>query len=299
VATKCPKCQFENPDDTSYCGKCASPLVASDEALGSLTRIIDAAGHDLPSGTTIAAKYRILDKLGAGGMGEVYRAEDLNLERRVAIKVLPVAFASDRERLARFEREARVLASLNHPNIAAIYGVEEADGKRFLILELVEGETLAERLSKGPPPIEDTLEICLQIAEGLEGAHEKNIIHRDLKPSNVKMTPEGKVKILDFGLARAYHDQVPDVDLAKSPTITADMTRPGVILGTAAYMSPEQAKGKDVDRTYGVLRQRYNGYSCRHNPRGTRVEQSSPKPALAAARGARTLPEERIKGSVP
>jgi eukaryotic-like serine/threonine-protein kinase len=248
VTVKCPKCHFENPDDTSYCGKCATPLAASDEALGSLTKIIDAAGRDLVKGTLISGKYRIIDKLGAGGMGEVYQAEDLSLNRQVAIKVLPPVFAADRERLARFEREARVLASLNHPNIAMIYGVEEADGKRFLVLELVEGETLAERLSQGPPPIEDALEICLQIAEGLEGAHEKNIIHRDLKPSNVKMTPEGKVKILDFGLARAYHDQISDVDLAKSPTITADMTRPGVILGTAAYMSPEQAKGKAVDK---------------------------------------------------
>jgi eukaryotic-like serine/threonine-protein kinase len=248
VAVKCPKCHFDNPNDTSYCGKCATPLAASDEVLGSLTKIIDAAGRDLVKGTLISGKYRIIDKLGAGGMGEVYQAEDLSLNRQVAIKVLPPVFAADRERLARFEREARVLASLNHPNIAMIYGVEEADGKRFLVLELVEGETLAERLSQGPPSIEDALEICLQIAEGLEGAHEKNIIHRDLKPSNVKMTPEGKVKILDFGLARAYHDQISDVDLAKSPTITADMTQPGVILGTAAYMSPEQAKGKSVDR---------------------------------------------------
>jgi serine/threonine-protein kinase len=202
----------------------------------------------LATGTLIGAKYRILEKLGAGGMGEVYRAEDLSLNRQVAIKVLPDVFASDQERLARFQREAKVLAALNHPNIAAIYGVEEADGKRFLILELVEGETLAERLSKGPLPVKEALEVGLQIAEGLEGAHEKNIIHRDLKPSNVKITPAGKVKILDFGLARATYDQISEVDLVKSPTITADMTRPGIILGTAAYVSPEQAKGKAVDK---------------------------------------------------
>jgi eukaryotic-like serine/threonine-protein kinase len=248
VAITCPKCHSENPDDTSYCGKCATALAAPDEVIGSLTRTVDAAGRYLPISTLIAAKYRILGKLGAGGMGEVYRAEDLSLNRQVAVKVLPAPFAADRERLARFEREAKILASLNHPNIAAIYGVEEADGKRFLVLELVEGETLADGLSQGALSLEETLEVCGQIAEGLEGAHERGIIHRDLKPSNVKITPEGKVKILDFGLARAFRDQVSEVDLAKSPTITADMTQPGVILGTAAYMSPEQARGKLVDK---------------------------------------------------
>jgi serine/threonine-protein kinase len=181
-------------------------------------------------------------------MGVVYDAEDTKLARKVAIKVLPEIFTQDPERLARFEREARVLASLNHPNIAAIHGVEEAEGKRFLVLELVEGETLAERLSRGPLSLEETLDVCRQIAEGLEDAHEKGIIHRDLKPSNVKVTPEGKVKILDFGLARAFHDQISEVDISKSPTITADMTQPGVILGTAAYMSPEQATGRQIDK---------------------------------------------------
>jgi serine/threonine protein kinase/Tol biopolymer transport system component len=249
MATKCPKCHFENPDDTFYCGKCATRL-SPDRAKSpeDLKRPTPDVSRDVASGTTMAAKYRILAKLGAGGMGEVYRAEDLSLNRQVAIKVLPDMFAGDPERLARFQREARVLASLNHPNIAAIHGVEEADGKRFLVLELVEGETLAERLVRGPLSLEETLDVCRQIAEGLEGAHEKNIIHRDLKPSNVKITPEGKVKILDFGLARAFHDQISEVDIINSPTITADMTRPGVILGTAAYMSPEQARGKAVDK---------------------------------------------------
>ncbi len=249
MAAICPKCRFENPDDTNFCGKCATPLPgASDETPEAATKNIGRISRELATGTLIGAKYRILEKLGAGGMGEVYRAEDLSLNRQVAIKVLPDVFASDQERLARFQREAEVLAALNHQNIAAIYGVEEADGKRFLILELVEGETLAERLSKGPLAIEEALEVGLQIAEGLEGAHEKNIIHRDLKPSNVKITPAGKVKILDFGLARATYDQISEVDLVKSPTITADMTRPGIILGTAAYVSPEQAKGKAVDK---------------------------------------------------
>jgi Tol biopolymer transport system component len=192
--------------------------------------------------------YRITEKLGAGGMGEVYRAEDTNLNRHVAIKVLPDMFSGDPERLARFEREAKLLASLNHPNIAAIYGLEEAGGKRFLVLELVEGETLAQRIAKGPLPVDETLDVCRQIAEGLEAAHEKGIIHRDLKPANVKITPEGKVKVLDFGLAKAFQGEMAAADASHSPTLTDQMTRPGVILGTAAYMSPEQAKGKTVDK---------------------------------------------------
>ena len=197
---------------------------------------------------TSLSHYRITEKLGQGGMGEVYRAEDTNLSRQVAIKVLPDEFAHDAERLARFEREAKLLASLNHPNIASIYGLEQADGKPFLVLELVEGQTLSERLKKGRIPLDETLDICRQIAEGLEAAHEKGIIHRDLKPANVKVTPEGKVKILDFGLAKAFYEQAAPVDPSRSPTITEQMTAPGVILGTAAYMSPEQAKGKPVDK---------------------------------------------------
>ncbi len=192
--------------------------------------------------------YKILEKLGAGGMGEVYRAEDVRLHRQVAVKMLPDMFAADPERLARFEREAKLLAALSHPNIAAIYGLEEAEGKRFLVLELVEGETLAQRLGRGLLPFDEALEVCRQVAEGLEAAHEKSIVHRDLKPSNIKLTPEGKVKILDFGLARAFLDKSPVELIADSPTITAEMTQPGVILGTAAYMSPEQAKGKPVDK---------------------------------------------------
>jgi serine/threonine-protein kinase len=213
-----------------------------------LTKTLESPAYVLSEGSLIAGKYRITEEIGRGGMGVVYEAEDTKLGRKVAIKVLPEVFTQDPERLARFEREARVLASLNHPNIAAIYGVEEADGKRFLVLELVEGEDLAERLSRGALSLEETLEVCGQIAEGLEGAHEKGIIHRDLKPSNVKITPERKVKILDFGLAKALHDQTSGVNISKSPTITADMTEPGVILGTAAYMSPEQATGRPVDK---------------------------------------------------
>ncbi len=192
--------------------------------------------------------YRVGEWLGRGGMGEVYVADDLNLNRKVALKFLPEAFATDPERMARFEREARLLASLNHPNIAAIYGLEQAEGKRFLVLELVEGETLAQRISKGALAADDALAVCRQIAEGLVAAHENGVIHRDLKPANVMITEGDRVKILDFGLAKALSDETQAVDSSQSPTLTEAMTRPGVILGTAAYMSPEQAKGKAVDK---------------------------------------------------
>ena len=197
------------------------------------------------------AHYKVTGKLGAGGMGEVLRATDTKLNREVAIKVLPESFAQDKERLLRFQREAEILASLNHSNIAAIHGLEASDGNKALILELVEGETLAERLKKGPLPLEEALEVCKQIAEALEAAHEKGIIHRDLKPGNVKFTSDGKVKVLDFGLAKTAENspqtQSTTVD-ADSPTITDHYTKPGTILGTAAYMSPEQARGKGVDK---------------------------------------------------
>ena len=202
--------------------------------------------------------YRIVEKIGEGGMGEVYRAHDERLDRDVAIKVLPEAVAEDPQRLARFEREAKLLASLNHPNIATLYGLEEHEGRRFLVMELAEGETLAERLKKGPIPVDDALPVALQIAEGLEAAHEHGIIHRDLKPANVMLSPEGKVKILDFGLAKAWQSEGSDADLTHSPTLTGQMTAAGVLLGTAAYMSPEQARGKPLDKradiwAFGVL----------------------------------------------
>ena len=203
-------------------------------------------------GKTIS-HYKVIEKIGQGGMGEVYRAEDTNLSREVAIKVLPEQFTQDPKRLARFEREAKLLASLNHPNIAAIYGLEEAEGVRFLALELVPGDTLQERVAKGPLPVEEALEVCRQIAEGVEAAHEKGVIHRDLKPANVKVTPEGKVKILDFGLAKAFEAEPPVTDISQSPTLTEEMTRAGVILGTAAYMSPEQAKGEAVDKRADIF----------------------------------------------
>ena len=203
----------------------------------------------LQPGTTLGP-YSVTAKIGEGGMGEVYRARDTKLDRDVALKVLPEAFTQDPDRLARFEREAKVLASLNHPNIAAIYGLEEDEGTRALVLELVEGPTLADRIAKGPIPVDEALPIAKQIAEALEAAHEAGVIHRDLKPANIKVKDDGMVKVLDFGLAKALAGDKPGADLSQSPTVTATVggTREGVILGTAAYMSPEQARGKLLDR---------------------------------------------------
>lgn len=192
--------------------------------------------------------YEIVSPLGAGGMGEVYRARDKRLGRDVALKVLPEAFAKDAQRMVRFEREAKVLASLNHSNIAVLYGFEESNGTRALVMELVEGPMLAERINQGPLALEEALPIAKQIAEALEYAHERGIIHRDLKPSNVKLTAEGQVKLLDFGLAKALEGETSEEELQNSPTLSAAATRAGVMLGTAAYMAPEQARGKRVDR---------------------------------------------------
>jgi Tol biopolymer transport system component len=202
-------------------------------------------------------QYQVTAKLGAGGMGEVFRARDTRLNREVAIKVLPESFAQDKERLARFEREAKALAALNHPNVAAIYGLERIGSSQALILELVEGEDLSARLKRGPLPVEEAMDVCKQIAEALEAAHEKGIIHRDLKPGNVKLTADGKVKVLDFGLAKTTTAEATSMD-PDSPTITADYTMPGTLLGTAGYMSPEQARGKPVDKrsdiwSFGVV----------------------------------------------
>jgi len=181
-------------------------------------------------------------------MGEVFQAKDQVLGRDVAIKVLPEEFAKDADRVARFQREAKLLASLNHPNIAAIYGLEKSDETSFLVLELVEGDTLADRIKAGPIPVEESLKLALQIAEALEAAHEKGVIHRDLKPANIKVTPDGKVKVLDFGLAKAFVGDKEKVNLSNSPTQSDAATQQGIILGSAAYMSPEQARGEGVDK---------------------------------------------------
>ena len=215
--------------------------------------------------------YQVTGKLGAGGMGVVYRTHDTRLGRDVALKMLPETFLHDSERLARFEREAHVLASLNHPNIATIYGLEESGSGRALVMELVEGGTLAERIGSGPVPLEESLAIARQIAEAIEFAHERGIVHRDLKPANVKLTHDNTVKVLDFGLAKAFSEDRLSSDAENSPTITQAATRAGVVLGTAAYMAPEQAKGKPVDRradiwAFGIVfmemmtgRQTYSG----------------------------------------
>ena len=200
----------------------------------------------ISAGTRLGS-YELVAQIGSGGMGEVYKAHDTKLGRDVAIKILPEAFAHDPERLARFQREAKMLAALNHPNIATIHGLEQSGDVHYLVMELVPGETLAERIRKGAVPVKEALQIASQIAEALEAAHEKGVIHRDLKPANVKVTPEGRVKVLDFGLAKAFAGEG-GLDLSNAPTLTAMGTEEGKILGTPAYMSPEQARGKAVDK---------------------------------------------------
>ena len=197
--------------------------------------------------------YTITAKLGEGGMGQVFRAEDSKLKRDVAIKVLPPALADDAERMMRLEREAQLLAQLDHPNIAGIYGLEEVDGNRLLVMQLVEGENLHHRLDSGPVPLQEALQIALQIARALESAHDKGVVHRDLKPANVMLSVDGNVKLLDFGLAKAFsHDGSGSMpELSASPTELA-ATQAGMILGTAGYMSPEQARGRSVDRRTDV-----------------------------------------------
>jgi serine/threonine protein kinase len=210
---------------------------------------------------TNIGSFQILGLLGRGGMGEVFRARDTRLDRLVAIKSLPPHFLHDQDRVARFEREARVLASLSHPGIAAIHGLEEADGQRYLVLEFVEGETLADRLARGAIPIAESLAIAKQVAAALEAAHEKGVVHRDLKPGNLMVTAEGTVKVLDFGLARTDGSAAggatqmggASMATATSPALVQSPTMPGAILGTAGYMSPEQIRGKAVDKRVDIF----------------------------------------------
>ena len=202
----------------------------------------------LTPGTRLGV-YHIVAPIGEGGMGQVYRATDAKLKRHVAIKVLPPSLATDADRLARFQREAEVLASLNHPNIAAIYGLEESGGMTALVMELVDGDDLSQRIARGAMPLDEALPVARQIADALEAAHEQGIIHRDLKPANIKVRGDGAVKVLDFGLAKAMDPAgASAANVANSPTLTAHATALGMIIGTAAYMAPEQAKGKAVDK---------------------------------------------------
>ena len=248
---------------TSVCGDDAElrreveSLLAQPSTPGLIDRpLVDGAAHTFGSATNLApgtmiGTYRIVDLIGEGGMGQVYRAQDTKLPREVALKILPDAFVHDSDRLARFRQEAHVLASLNHPNIATIYGFEDSGAIHALVLEVVEGPTLADRIARGPLPLDEALPIARQISEALEAAHERGIIHRDLKPANIKLREDGTVKVLDFGLAKALEPSIPTARNASlSPTITSPalMTGVGVLLGTAAYMSPEQARGKTVDK---------------------------------------------------
>ena len=216
-------------------------------AVAAAAETVSEGGASLLTGRRLGA-YQMHERIGFGGMGEVYRARDTKLGRDVAIKILPKLFTSDPDRLARFEREARVLASLNHPHIGAIYGLEDADGGRALVLELVDGETLEHRIARGPIPVNETLTIAQQIARALETAHDKGFIHRDLKPANIKVTPDGVVKVLDFGLARIVMASDGSTSDSRNPTITIEGTREGIVMGTAAYMSPEQARGQSIDK---------------------------------------------------
>jgi serine/threonine-protein kinase len=259
-------------------------------------------------GTTVS-HYRITSKLGEGGMGEVYRAHDERLDRDVAIKVLPEEVAQDEERLARFEREAKLLASLNHQNIATLYGFETVQTPEestdmdadpglltFLVMEFVEGEDLAALINRGPIRIDDALPIALQIAEGLEAAHEQGIIHRDLKPANVMLSREGKVKVLDFGLAKAWQPAESEADLTHSPTLTAQMTAHGALLGTAAYMSPEQVRGKAVDTRADIWA---FGVVLWEMLTGRRLGAHAWRPSPGSRKGFAALPASRRHETAP
>ena len=235
---------------TLYDGLQLSHLRGLIDTLWTFSRLLDfrTAGAAYLWATMVGktlSHYRIVEKLGEGGMGVVWKALDTQLDREVAIKVLPETFSADVERVARFKREAKLLASLNHRNIAAIYGLDEAHEQRFLVMELVEGEDLARKLGSAPLPVEEAIDLCHQLARALEAAHEKGVLHRDLKPANVQVTPEGRVKVLDFGLAKAFGVEG---DPSTSPTLTSAGTRAGTILGTVGYMSPEQARGKALDK---------------------------------------------------
>ncbi|MDH4220450.1 MAG: FlgO family outer membrane protein [Candidatus Aminicenantes bacterium] len=241
MGIKCPKCQFENQDDTIYCGKCATPISSSEDAFLSQTQTVQLP---IVIGSTIAGKYKILDELGRGGMGVVYKAEDTKLHRIVALKFLPPEMERDPQTRKRFIREAQAVAALDHPNICTVYEVEEAEGKTYIAMAYVEGQSLKQRIVSGLFSIEETLEIAIQVADGLKEAHKQGIVHRDIKISNIMLDKRSQAKVMDFGLAKVgWGEQV---------------TREGIAVGTVAYMSPEQAKGEEVDHrsdiwSFGVV----------------------------------------------
>jgi serine/threonine-protein kinase len=317
MAIKCPKCQAENPETKQFCADCGTQLPSSRDIHPGVTETLQTPIKELTTGSTFAGRYQIIEELGHGGMGEVYQAHDKTLGRHVAIKVLPTAFASDPERLRRFEQEARATAALDHPNILVIFDVGNHEGQAYIVEELLEGESLRERLRGGALPVGKAVEYGVQIASGLAAAHGRGIIHRDVKPENLFITRHGHVKILDFGLAKLL-SKPSERELTTSPTL-ANTTEPGMVMGTVAYMSPEQVRGQAVDHrsdifSFGcVLYEMLTGRSAflrdsaaetmtailkEEPPKPTSLEASVPAPlSRAIAHCLEKRPEERFQSA--